>query len=236
MNPNVLVAVSAYAGDRIQVENNLKYYLHHERPLWILSPADAPVTDIPGARCVSAGLGGWIGLHTLERQRKFLDLLLNSSYKYFLFNDADSICLSPRLPDYLFKHTDIFWSNEVTDTNPAPSRLPKIALQPPYFFSNSVVRAMLRVASIPALSYTRVTAFGEIPVPTMCIDHWLLQLAHAAGVRHLSFPDGASFETASPHGAETMKIHVGQLGKIFVHSIKTKQVLDTLMKSREGRA
>lgn len=236
MNENVLVAVSCYAGDKQQVENNLSCYLHHGRPVWLMSPADSPVTGIAGVESYCAGKRGWIGPHTLERQRKFLEKLSQSSYKYFLFNDADSVCLSPRLPDYLFKHTDTFFSNEVTDTNPGPSQLPKIALQPPYFFSHAVVRALLRVASTPALSYTHVTAHGELPIPTDCIDHFLLQLVYAAGMRHESFPDGASWETASEVGLTQMKIHVGQLGKIFVHSIKTKQVLDTLMKAREGRA
>jgi len=234
MNENTLVAVSCYAGDQHQVENNLPYYKHHGRPVWLMSPSDAPVIGIEGVECYAAGKRGWIGPHTLDRQRKFLEKLSQSSYRYFLFNDADSVCLSPTLPDYLFKHTDTFWSNEVLDTNPGPSRLPKIALQPPYFFSNTVVRALLRVASVPALSYTQATAHGELPVPTDCVDHWLLQIVYAAGVEHQSFPDGCSWETASSNGLEQMKIHTGKLGKVFIHSIKTKEVLDALVKSRLG--
>lgn len=229
----LLVAVSAYSGDRDQVETNFECYAHHGAPVLILSPADAPIEDVAGAECATAGKAGWIGKHTLERQRLFLKILLDEGADFVLFNDADSVCLSPKIPRYLYDNPNIFWSNEVLDTNPAPSRLPKLAFQPPYFLSRGVIRAMLRVAATPALSFMEKSPKGwPLPLPTQCIDHWMLQVVYAAGIRHRGFPDGASFETKSEHGLNTMKDHVGRQGKVFIHQVKTKSVLDSLLESR----
>ena len=49
MNDNTLVAVSAYAGDLNQVQNNMPLYRHHQCPVVILSPSDAPITAVAGA-------------------------------------------------------------------------------------------------------------------------------------------------------------------------------------------
>jgi len=231
-NPDTLVAVSAYAGDQQQVENNLPYYLHHGCPVVILSPADAPITKVADSRvhCQWAGEKGWIGPQTLERQRKFLEMLLVFPQKYFLFNDADSVCLAQRLPRYLYDHPDMLWSNEVLDTNPAPSLLPKIALQPPYFMSRKVIMGMLGTADNLPTSYTGVSPEGwTMPFPTNCIDHYMLQLICGSGYAHFNFHSGASFETTSQHGLETMADLVRIYGRDMIHQIKTKPVLDRLV-------
>jgi len=234
MNPSTLIAVSAYSGDRNQVENNMPVYQHHGCPVLILSPTDAPISDIPGASCQHAGRAGWIGLHTLARQAQFLKILAGSPQKWFLFHDADSVCLSPKLPDYLYQSPGVFWSNEVLDTNPGPSRLPKIALQPPYFFHRSVLRELVRCSATPSASYVTVGPHGDLPTPTECIDHWLLQIVYAAGLQHRSFPDGCSWETTSEHGLNEMRIHV-RAGKNFIHQVKSKSVLDILMSEYKAR-
>ena len=225
MNPDTLVVISAYAGDLGQITTNLPAYLHHKCPVVVMSPEDAPITRVhPLVECRSAGLKGWIGLHTLERQKKFLQLMLTYPHKFFLLNDADSICLSPAIPSYLYVNKGIFWSNEVLDTNPGESRLPKIAVQPPYFFARDVLERMVEFADRPATSYVLPTPHGALPVPTECIDHWMLQVIYAAGISHHNFRDGASFETTSEHGLSTMAHHIRDQGKIFIHQVKTRKV------------
>lgn len=237
MNEKTLIAVSAYSGDLHQVEANLQCYKHHECPVLILSPKDGAIQSVSDkkVKCIMAGEKGWIGPQTLKRQREFLRILSEQRADYFLFNDADSVCLSPKIPDYLYDpaYMDVFWSNEVTDTNPAPTMLPRIAMQPPYFFHRDVLRKIIRSSATPALSFTqRPYPNGKLPEPTACIDHWMLQVVYAANVRHKSFPNGASFETTSEHGLNTMREHVGRQGKIFIHQVKTRKVLDTLLVDR----
>jgi len=232
MNPKILVAISGYDGDRHQIINNWPCYEHHKTSILVLSPADAPVQKIHNAKMIQTGEKGWIGPQTLERHKKFLRVLLNQSADFYLFHDADSVCLSPELPKYLFDNPDTHWSNEVLDTNPGPSRLPKIAMQPPYMFSRGVLKSLVRISSTPAQSYVHVTAQGTMPLPTVCIDHLQLQLVYAANVPHRTFPDGASWETTSELGLNQMSEQVRAHGKVFIHQIKSKPVLDRLMADR----
>lgn len=234
-NPHTLVAVSAYAGDQHQVENNLPYYLHHGCTVVILSPSDAPITKTKDSRvhCQWAGESGWIGPHTLKRNIIFLKMLLTFPHKYFLFHDADSVCLSPVLPRYLYEHPDMLWSNEVLDTNPSPSLLPKLAFQPPYFFSRPVCEALIRAADNLPTSYTGTSPEGwTMPFPTECIDHYFLQLSCGSGFPHFNFHTGASFETGSDHGLETMAELVRNHGRTMIHQVKHKRVMDRLMLER----
>jgi hypothetical protein len=61
----------------------------------------------------------------------------------------------------------------------------------------------------------------------------MLQVVYAANLPHRSFPDGASFETTSQHGLDTMSEHVRAHGKIFIHQVKTRPVLDRLLADRQ---
>jgi len=229
MNPNTLVVVSAYAGDAHQVEHNLPIYRHHECPVAIFSPVDAPIMQMPGCICLSDGLKGWIGPQTLERHRKFLELMLKFPHAHFLFHDADSVCLSPEIPRYCYESPDTIWSNEVVDTNPAPSLLPKLACQPPYFLSRKSIRAMLD-CQLPTSYHTRQNPEDwPMPFPTECIDHYMLQLACGSGHPHLSFFTGASFETASERGFAEMSKLVRLYGRVMIHSVKTAAVLHGLI-------
>ena len=238
-NPDTLVAVSAYAGDLNQVQVNMPFYSHHGCPVVILSPTDAPITWLStrGVECRQAGLKGWIGAHTLERQVKFLKILLEYPKNFFLFNDADSVCLTPTIPKYLYERGDVLWSNEVPDLNPGPSLLPKIALQPPYFMTRKVIEGLIAAAKNPATSYTAPGPFTSpqgdpMPIPTLCIDHFMLQLVYGAGLPHMNFHDGASFETGSAVGLETMAGLVRDHGRVMIHQIKTRNVLRRLHSER----
>lgn len=236
INPDTLVVICGYAGDAHQIEHAMPWYCWHECPVVVMSPEDAPITTSSQSGIVfrQAGLKGWIGRHTLERQRHYFKAMLDFPFGHFLMHDADSICIIPKLPQYLYDSPDTFWSNEVVDTNPGPSYLPKLALQPPYFTSRKVIEKLVNAPE--ADSY--YGDFGpmleqKLPVPTNCIDHFLLQITHGAGVPHLSFPDGCSFETGSEQGMRTMGELVRNHGKIFLHSVKTMTSLQYMLSSRK---
>lgn len=235
MNDNTRIVVCAYAGDLEQVRNNMPVYQHHGCPVSVMSPTDAPIRSEWGdsVRTDHVGLKGWIGPQTLERQRLMLERVLAYPEEYFLFHDADSICLSREIPGYLYDNPHMVWSNEVVDTNPGESLLPKIACQPPYFFSRRVVEGMLRcaVTGLPTSFISGRTPEGwPLPHPSNCIDHYMLQLACGSGYPHFNFHTGASFETQSSNGLETMATLVRQHGKVLLHSIKKRDVLHRLVK------
>jgi hypothetical protein len=244
-NPlDTLVVVCAYAGDAQQVVNNMPCYVHHGCPVSVMSPTDAPIgpgmlgTRNAAVTCCHIGLKGWIGPQTLERQRLMLEAALSYPQQYFLFHDADSVCLSPKIPRYLYDNPDMVWSNEVLDTNPGESLLPKIALQPPYFFSRKVIEGMLKTADHLPTSYVRGRSpeGWPLPHPTQCIDHYMLQLACGSGFPHFNFHTGASFETTTQHGLDTMAELVRVHGRVLVHQVKTAEVLKRLLQEHKEYA
>lgn len=236
LNPDTLVAISAYAGDLHQVENNLGLYGHHGTQMIVLSPEDAPIVRVsdPKVICLVAGRKCWAGPEALTRHILFMEILSRFQHRYFLFNDADSFCLSPKIPAYLYER-DVIFSNEVLDTNPGTSMLPKIAMQPPYFFSRNCLAGMLRTKDKLPTSYYGEQKTPEgwpLPIPTHCPDHLMLQLAHGSGFAHENYRDGASFETNSSHGLNVMSDLVRNHGRVMLHSVKTKLALDQLVSDR----
>lgn len=232
MNNDTMVAVSAYAGDLAQVEMLLPSYLHHGCPVMLLTPTDAPIERVShaGVRCRSIGLKGWIGPHTLVRHRLFLELMLRESHQnWFLFNDSDSVCLTARIPAYLYDRKDVMWSNVVLDTNPGESALPKVALQPPYFFSRFVLERMIEGCKKPAASYHCPTPHGPLPVPTECIDHFILQICASAGIPCPNYINGASFRTESESDLAVMVDLVRRHGRVMIHSIKRPEAYYSLV-------
>lgn len=180
MNPDTLVVVHCYAGDAHQVKTFLPCYLHHECPVIIMSPENSKV-EIPGLICRHGGLQAYIGQASLDRQRLHLQMAYEFPFAYYLLNDADSFCVSPEIPKFLYEQSDgIVWSGEVTDPRPHASPYPKIAMQPPYFLSRESLRRMLAVAD-------KVKAHPITPY----IDHYMLQLTCEAGLQHKSHLVGA---------------------------------------------
>lgn len=246
-NPDTLVVVHCYAGDADQVSNALPLFLHHGCPVLVLSPTDAPVRiDHVGVECRSAGQAAYIGQPSLDRQRAHLELLLEYPQTWFLLNDADSVCLSPLLPKYLYEGGDTVFSNEAIDPRPRHSLYPKLALQPPYFVTRNAIERMLAVAD-------RITADPITPF----IDWYMLALVCEAGLPHRSFPDGSGTSlrgwrygevpeaalgaTATPtgevseggtDGAALMEEAVRR-GAVLIHSIKHKGVLDRMVLAHE---
>lgn len=238
---DTLVVVHCYQGDAELVRAFLPQFLHHGCKVLVLSPADSPVQiDHPGVECRSAGNAAYFGQDSLDRQRAHLELLLTYPQTYFLLNDADSMCLSPEIPAYLYEGAQgTVWSNEVRETRPHPSPYPKIAFHPPYFLHRDTISRMLEVAD-------RITAHPITPF----IDWYMVALACEAGLDHKSYPDGRSgtawkhgpipetkemghnfVHTPSTHGvdgAQRMRQFVAR-GTVMVHSIKHPPVRDLLV-------
>lgn len=89
---------------------------------------------------------------------------------------------------------------------------------------------MLACADNPPASY-----YGPVdghPVPSICIDHYQMQISVGSGYPLKNFMDGASFETTSDFGLEQMAWHVRERGVKFIHQVKSKRVLDRLLRER----
>jgi len=246
---NTLVVVHCWAGDKDMVRNALPVHLAHNGKVLVLSPEDSPVKmRVKGVECRSAGKRGYFGQVSLDRQREHLQMLLEYPQEYFLLNDADSVCLEPLIPAYLYeeKHRGTVWSNEVGEWRPHISPYPKMAMQPPYFLHRSSIERMLSVAHLPHVRAHPITPY---------IDWYMLALCEEAGVKHRTFPDGRSFpawgrgeiaetqalgqEPKHEHdpdgkmrGDLDMKHHVMNAGTVFVHSVKHKEILDMLLEAR----
>lgn len=195
MNDNTLITVHGYAGDADRVQRHMPLYLHHERPVMVMSPWDAPIFNLylPGdIRYHCGGQRAYIGQLSLDRQLEHLKRMFLTPFEWFLANDSDSFCAAPEIPSYLYRARGVFWSNEVTDPRPHPSPLPKLALQPPYFFHRSVLEKFLQVA--PGIVMHPITQY---------IDHYMLQLVCAAGVGHGNFAGGASGCVVMAHPVKT---------------------------------
>lgn len=216
MNEHTLITVHCYAGDALRVINNMPCYLHHGAPVIIFSPADAPV-EITGLICRRAGKRAYIGQDSLDRQLLHLKTALEYPFEFFLLNDSDSLCVSPRIPAYLFEESSaVVWSNEIGEPRPHLSALPKIAMHPPYFLRRDSLEAMVASAG-------RVTMH---PI-TQYIDHYMLQLVYAAGLGHKSFlskesPGQDVFSDSDDAQSDSIRWH----DRVMLHPVKTVESLE----------
>ena len=240
-----LIVVHCYKGDRDVIKRHMPLYEHHYgAPVLVLSPENAPVS-LKGHECRTAGQAGYYGQVSLDRQRAHLQMLLEYPQKYFLLNDADSFCISPTIPRYLYDQSPgVVWSNEVVEWREHWSPYPKIAMQPPYFLTRDSIARMLSVADRPEVRAHPITPF---------IDWYMLALTCEAGLQHRSFPDGASFpawrrgwiaETTQlgqnpvhkndPKGdirGDLMMQKQVELGKVMLHSVKHREVMEMLVET-----
>lgn len=245
MNPNTRVSVHCYEGDGHQVRDALHLYTHHECPLTIISPEDSQVV-IPGVECRFAGkrdgsvltvqipgepveriiTGGQLAN---DRQVAQLKLLLTYPEEWFLMNDADSFCLSPQIPRYLYNRPDTIWCGVANDPNePAyvganlPADFPRFALQPPYFTHRNVIERML---------LTTPTYDERFP----WIDHFMMHMAYLAQVRFVNFDDGYGADLDRyPENLPPAVRAVRYQGKVFIHSSKCKTSWGPLVEARAG--
>jgi len=233
MNSNTRVSIHCYQGDAHQIVAARELYLHHGCPVTVISPVDSPVT-IDGFECRQAGQRDgsvtWIevdggqrvvtaGPIANQRQLEQMKLLLTYPEQFFLMNDADSFCLSPEIPRYLYESSQFAWCNFVEDplavNTPGyagyPEDFPRRAMQPPYFLSRGVLETMVGVAS------------QVKPNPVMpWIDHFMLQLAYTANIEPRHFQDSvASDVDRYPENLEPTLDLIRTWGKVFVHSSKS---------------
>lgn len=246
MNPHTHVSIHCYAGDGHQVRDAMQLYLHHRCPTTVISPVDSRV-EISGVDCRFAGRrDGSVrelsipgepttrivtaGPIANQRQIEQMKLLLGFRADYFFMNDADSFCLSPELPSYLYDNSDIAWGNYVEDTlevnapgyDDYPENFPRAAMQPPYFFSRRVMEKLVAVAD-------SVKPNAVMP----WIDHFLLQLAFVAGVECRRFPDSvASDVDRYPENLAPTLDLIRDHGRIFVHSSKSPLTWRPMIEAR----
>jgi len=223
MNPDTLVSVHGYAGDAHQVRFMMPYYRHHKCPVVVMSPTDSPILEKfvgkhPDVTYEQGGLRAYIGQLSLDRQIEHMKMLLKHPQKFFLMNDADSVCLSPKLPQYLYDEPEVLWSQVVSDemhVRPDPNYpWPRLAFQPPYFCSRQVLEQLLTVAD-------KIKAEPQTPFIDWCMMAWAVE----ARVTYKNYPDGISCPTTIPQGRYWMSSAIQNEGKIFLHSIKQFEVL-----------
>jgi hypothetical protein len=156
-----------------------------------------------------------------------MKMMLDYPHQFFLANDSDSICLSPEIPPYLYKEPDVLWSNEVSDmmhdrSDQPGYPWPRIACQPPYFFSRSVLEKLIRAGE-------KIKADPKTPFIDWCMMAWAVE----AGVPHKSFPHGVSCPSANYRpGQDAMRNAVEIGGAVMIHSVNTPDVLYMLSGAR----
>jgi hypothetical protein len=229
MNERTRVGICCYAGDQVQVIKSLGAYLQHQCPVVVLSPEDSKAEiRYPGIENRFAGKRAYIGQESLDRQRLHLEALLTFPEDYFLVHDADSVCLSPEIPRYVYEPEVMLWSNVVNDgiagrEGAYPAGYPKIAFQPPYFMSRQTIKKLLTgtegVRANPVLPF---------------IDHFMLQLAMESECPWKTFRDGVScpFTTHDPSRQLVFQA-VRERGTIFIHSVKDEPGMARLFRERQ---
>jgi hypothetical protein len=217
LNPDTRVVVCGYAGDAHQITSAMEMFTHHECPVTILSPEDARV-EISGVDCRFGGKREYIGQLSLDRQREHLRILTEYPEEYFLINDSDSMCLSPKIPDYLYAEPDFLWSNLIVDNMDFrqkgyyPDGFPKLAFQPPYFLSKTGLRSLLACVEGENIPANPKLAF---------IDHYMVQLAVKANFPWRNFLDGISCPISGDlNSARVTWNACRRRGVIMIHSVK----------------
>lgn len=226
MNEDTRIVVHGYAGDAHQIVNALDRYTHHEAPVTVLSPADAPV-QITGVDCRTAGKRAYTGKTSLERQRKHLELLLGYPEHWFLLHDSDSVCLEPELPSYLY--TDAMFYNATPtirylDSLGEPA-LPdyEFVFQPPLFVSRAGIERMLDVST---------EAMAALPDFGKLIDWFFVAASRLAGLETKALPDAISRPIWAPYEIARVYAAVRTCGVTFLHSVKSREALELFVTAR----
>jgi hypothetical protein len=203
-----------------------------------VTPLGSSRVDIPGLDCRYAGKAAIVGQDSIDRQAEHLKILLNYPEKFFLVNDSDSFCLSAKIPDYLYAEPNAVWSNMITDSNPYrsglcngpsgepakkyyPDGFPKLALQPPYFFSHTVLEKLV------AATYS-VSMNEHLPF----IDHYMTQLAVQAGIPCKGFTDGWSGPISSHPDMPRVVLGAVNNGAVMIHGAKGVKWSAPLLEAR----
>jgi hypothetical protein len=161
---------------------------------------------------------------SLERQIAQLRVLLEYPFEWFLANDSDSLCISPKIPEYLYQEPDVLWSNLVPDTmhvRKADYTWPRLAAQPPYFMHRGIVERLVEVA--PHVESDKQTEF---------IDWAMMAWAVAANIKLKNYRDGVSCPTSDHHSRQHMVNCISLAGAVMLHSVKLPQSLQAMVSAR----
>lgn len=232
MNEDTLISVHCYAGDADLVRRALPIHMAHGRPVVVMSPVDSSVTVYGiGVSCVSSGKRAYIGADSWTRQHEHMKLLLSYPAEYFLLNDADSFCVSAKIPDgYYARAEGAIWAGIIEESRPHRSPYPKLALHPPYFLSRDSMHRML-VAS----------ARVSIPQETPYIDHAMLAWACEAGLSlhahaELQHDSPVTFSSDTPPEVrcwQELDHRIRHTGMVMMHPIKTQEQLQLCVGARK---
>lgn len=240
LNPKTLVSVHCYQGDRAQVDLLISFYEHHRCPVVIVSPDNSPVIGIGGHWCITAGEVGYTGMHTIRRQALQLEALLNlpGNFEWFCCHDSDSICLSPKFPDYLYADRESIYSNVVKDFR-VPGTFShgvhwpldyhaafahKVASQPPYWAHRRVMEKV--AAQLHNVQDDPITPF---------IDWGMAAAPQLAGVPMKRFHACVSINTKTPEEISAMAFAVQHRGATFLHAVKTPQAVRAIRAAYAAR-
>lgn len=238
LNPNTLVSIHGYAGDRKQIDILMDLYTHHECPIVIMSPSDSPIKSVGPHICWHGkGLRAYTGQLSWDRQWEQMKQLLTYPFDWFFCNDSDSCSLEAKFPEYLYEDENTVYSNEVEDFRkpgeswqglppwPLDYHAPPfelIAMQPPYFMHRKAMQKLVDVG--PGIACP-ITPFIDWQLPYLCT---------LGGVNHKPFRNCASCETETPNGIAVMSQCVLR-GSIFVHAIKTQKAKDIIVSLHKQR-
>jgi hypothetical protein len=236
MNDSTLCVIRGFQGDAHQIAMMMPHHKKHGCHILVQSPDDSQIgyESFPGITdltCWSAGRRAYIGQLSLDRERAHLEQCLKFPHKFFLLHDADSVCLQPEFPKYLYDQPDVIFGQIVANNSEEhkvffspphmPRECPRIAIQPPYFVSRSVIE---RIVNLPPIFTNPVMPF---------IDFLWVQFAMATGLVYKHLRPGASFETSTPLGRHFMHQTVRDDGVVFCHSIKSQESLDAILHARQ---
>lgn len=224
LNPHTLVSCHGYFGDSAQIRGMLRYQEHHQCPLIIVSPVDSRIERLGPHICRFAGKRQYTGVLSLERQFAQLRVLLEYPFEFFLANDSDSLCISPKIPEYLYKDPVNLWSNEVSDLmhqRKPGYKWPRLAFQPPYFFSREILERMVKTEG--TFEYDMQTPF---------IDWLMMAICVAGDIPHKNFRDGVSCPTSDNHSRQHMVNNIVKRGAVMLHSVKTPLALQEMVSAR----
>lgn len=215
MNPDTLVVVHCYEGDAYRVNAFLPWFLHHQCPVLVLSPADSQVRiQHPEVKSRSGGKAGWKGQHTLARQVKHWELALKEKANWFLLNDADSMCITDELPAYLYSDENKFWCNVLCHEN-EHLESDKPNLNPPYFMSRKILKQLVKASKdfeIPEEANLEPHDWGQ------AIDGFYSHLVmNVCKIPYENMPDGA---TTWPRGVGDLVNQARWRGARLFHGVK----------------
>lgn len=218
---DTLVVVHCYAGDADQVRSMLKIWTHHQLPVLVLSPENAPaIVEHPLVTNESAGEAGWKGPHTIQRQIAHWQIAADTGHDWFLLHDADSVCLSPDIPDYLYQDRGVFWSNVLCHEG-EHQETDQPNFNPPYFLSRDLLLRLIEAARglQPGDGFLEPHDWGQ------AIDGFYTYLIRQVlQAPWASFPDGAT--TWPPWDADLLRD--AYHGKRLMHGIKDAALLETI--------